>query len=166
MQDAGDDAQLVLQQATAGGGSLTFNSSSAGAADLGSSDSSSSTGRSSQGSSDCTSFDFPVLLDGDTRHGNISARLLLPKVGLALRLQEPIVVHVPLLVSLVTTSINVSSDSTPFKVGVSLSKAAPAGGASVQLLLGEPGVAKVCGCCWSAGSHQQTCTGQQVVRPA
>lgn len=159
MQDAGDDAQLVLQQVTAGGGSLTFRSSTA-AADLGgNSGSGSSSITVSRGSSDCTSFDFPVLLDGSSKHGNISARLLLPKVGLTLRLQDPILVHVPLLISLVTTSINVSSDYKPFKLGVSLSKPAPSGGASVQLILGEQGAAKVCTC--SCVLHSLQCTGLQ-----
>jgi hypothetical protein len=157
LQDAGDDAQLVLQQVTAGGGSLTFRSSTA-AADL-SSNSGSSSNTVSRGSSDCTSFDFPVLLDGSSKHGNISARLLLPKAGLTLRLQDPILVHVPLLISLVTTSINVSSDYKPFKLGVSLTKPAPAGGASVQLILGEQGAAKVCTC--SCVLHSLQCIGLQ-----
>jgi hypothetical protein len=140
LQDAANDAQLVLQHVTAKGGSLAFRSSSSAA---GVRDKDSAVG-------DCTSFDFPVLLDGTSKHGNVTARLLLPKVGLDLRLQEPIIVQVPLLLSVVDANINVSADSTPFKVGVSLSRPGPAGGVSVQLQLGQPGVAKVrVSCCSS-----------------
>lgn len=133
VQDAGDDAQLVLQHVTAQGGSLAFPTISPSAAADGS----------SARSADCTSFDFPVLLDGSSKHGNISARLLLPKAGLDLRLHEPIVVEVPLLLSVATRSINVSADSTPFAVGVSLNRPAPAGGVSVQLKLGQEEAARV-----------------------
>jgi hypothetical protein len=135
MQGAGDDVQLVLQHVTAKGRSLAFRSSLPAAADGADS--------SSAGSPDCTSFDFPVLLDGTSKHGNITARLLLPKIGVELRLQKPIIVQVPLLLSVVTPSINISSDSTPFAVGVSLSRPAPTGGVTVQLKLGEAGAAKV-----------------------
>lgn len=153
MQDAANDAQLVLQQVTATGGSLAFRSSSSAAAAR---DKDSAVG-------DCTSFDFPVLLNGTSKHGNVTARLLLPKVGLDLRLQEPITVQVPLLVSVVNTLINVSADARPFKVAVSLSRPAPAGGVAVQLQLGETGAAKVRVCCrcsmlQGAGSRQLATT--------
>jgi hypothetical protein len=139
---------------TAKGGSLAFRSSASAAANR---DKDSAVG-------DCTSFDFPVLLDGTSKHGNVTARLLLPKVGLDLRLQEPIIVQVPLLLSVVNTKINASADSTPFKVAVSLSRPAPAGGVAVQLQLGEPGAAKVRVCCIAAAAGcRQQATGHNAV---
>lgn len=138
LQDAADGAQLVLQHVTAKGDSLAFSTSAAASASAlyGASNSGS-------GSVDCTSFDFPVLLDGSSKHGNISARLLLPRLGLNLQLQEPIMVHVPLLLAAVNSSLTVKADSRPFAVGVRLNHPAPAGGVAVQLQLDDPAAAKV-----------------------
>lgn len=118
----------MFQQVTAKGGSLAFRSSAPGK---------------SVSTADCTTFDFPVLLDGSSRHGNISARLLLPKAGISLQLQDPIVVSVPLLLSVITPVVNVTADPAPFGAQVRLNQPAPAGGVSVRLLLGQEGAAKV-----------------------
>lgn len=128
---------------TAQGGSLTFSHSAAGVDGVISSRTSSGSNSGGGSSYDCTTFDFPVLLNGDSMHGNITARLLLPKVGLSLQLPDPIMVSEPLLLSVTTTLVNITADQAPFAVGVRLSRPAPAGGVTVQLQLGDAGAAKV-----------------------
>jgi hypothetical protein len=114
---AASEVQLVLQGAAANGSDLAFSSSNTSSAN-------------------CTKLVFLLQLSGtSSKPGSFTGHILFPQHGLYAPLPQPLMVVVPLLLSVTSSRINVSADESSFAVGVQLNLPAAAHGVTVRLQL-------------------------------